>query len=252
MLQCKENPFRGVEVVGDLPDEADAFTKLLNTSLTHWQATGIEHVWLTIPQTQASFVPLSVEMGFEFHHCKAGPSLTLIKRFSPDVYVLHAPSHLVGVGAVVINDSNEILVVQELNHADQPGRFKLPGGYVDPGEHMASAVEREVEEETGVRVKFKALHCFRHLHKQAFGSSNLYFVCSLTPLSHAVSAEQGEIHDVRWIDVDEWLAMDTVKAHPKGMVRGVLNSVDGGLTLQSIENYSMYSAERVEIFLPKL
>lgn len=37
---------------------------------------------------------------------------------------------MVGVGAVVLNDKNEILVVSEKN-ALIPGSWKLPGGYLE-------------------------------------------------------------------------------------------------------------------------
>lgn len=38
---------------------------------------------------------------------------------------------MVGAGAMVVNDKNEILVVQE-KYYKRP-HWKLPGGYVDPG-----------------------------------------------------------------------------------------------------------------------
>ena len=39
---------------------------------------------------------------------------------------------MVGAGAMVVNDKNEILVVQE-KYYKRPHHWKLPGGYVDPG-----------------------------------------------------------------------------------------------------------------------
>lgn len=38
---------------------------------------------------------------------------------------------MIGVGAVVINDKNELLVVSEKYF--KVSQFKLPGGYVEPG-----------------------------------------------------------------------------------------------------------------------
>lgn len=41
---------------------------------------------------------------------------------------------MVGVGGIVINDKNEILVVSE-RFSMIPKSWKLPGGYVEPGKH---------------------------------------------------------------------------------------------------------------------
>ena len=42
--------------------------------------------------------------------------------------------------------------------------YKLPGGALVQGEHLADGVVREVLEETGVRTRFEAVVCLRHWH----------------------------------------------------------------------------------------
>ena len=58
---------------------------------------------------------------------------------------------IVGVGAVVF-DNDRVLLVQRA-HAPLKGRWSLPGGAVDLGESLETAVAREVAEETGLRVR---------------------------------------------------------------------------------------------------
>lgn len=56
---------------------------------------------------------------------------------------------LPSVSAVVLNGAGELLLGQR---ADD-GRWSVVSGFVEPGEQPATAVVREVEEETGVRVE---------------------------------------------------------------------------------------------------
>jgi 8-oxo-dGTP pyrophosphatase MutT (NUDIX family) len=49
------------------------------------------------------------------------------------------------VGALLRDDEGRILLVQHVE-----GRWQLPGGAVDPGEHPADAVRRECLEEAGI------------------------------------------------------------------------------------------------------
>ena len=54
----------------------------------------------------------------------------------------------VGVGAIVRRD--EALLLVRRGHAPYAGSWSLPGGHVEHGETMTSAIERELLEETGL------------------------------------------------------------------------------------------------------
>ncbi|AOZ94656.1 NUDIX hydrolase [Paenibacillus crassostreae] len=59
-----------------------------------------------------------------------------------------SPKHTVVAAAVVINDHNEILLL------NGPKRgWEIPGGRVEEGESITSAVVRETKEETGIDIK---------------------------------------------------------------------------------------------------
>jgi len=60
----------------------------------------------------------------------------------------------VGCGAIIINDKNEILLLKRsINSHIDPGLWSRPGGKIEFGESIVSAVERETKEETGIIVK---------------------------------------------------------------------------------------------------
>ncbi|MCY9517751.1 NUDIX domain-containing protein [Paenibacillus apiarius] len=64
----------------------------------------------------------------------------------------------VGVGAVIINDSNEILLVLRARHPEKD-TWSIPGGKVDLYETLEDTVVREVMEEVGLQVEVQRLLC---------------------------------------------------------------------------------------------
>jgi 8-oxo-dGTP pyrophosphatase MutT (NUDIX family) len=64
---------------------------------------------------------------------------------------------LPGVTALVTDDEGCVLMGQRSDN----GRWALPSGIPEPGEQMATACEREVLEETGVRIRAEELISIR-------------------------------------------------------------------------------------------
>ena len=55
------------------------------------------------------------------------------------------------VGAVVFDPFGRLLLVKR-GHEPEKGKWSLPGGRVKPGETDEAAVQREIQEETGLSV----------------------------------------------------------------------------------------------------
>jgi len=56
------------------------------------------------------------------------------------------PQHIVAVGGLIKNNDNHILMVKHPKRG-----WEFPGGQVEEGEDIISALIREVEEEAGIR-----------------------------------------------------------------------------------------------------
>ena len=57
----------------------------------------------------------------------------------------------VGVGVVVLNSDNEVLLIRR-GQAPNKGLWTIPGGRQEPGETLFETAHREIEEETGVSI----------------------------------------------------------------------------------------------------
>merc|ERR1712079_311733 len=102
------------------------------------------------------------------------------------------------------NSKNEVLMIQERINAEAKfqGLWKLPGGLADPGEDLAVAGCREVQEETGVPSEFVGVVSFRHSHGVRFGQGDIYFAIRLRSLSDDIKIDPEEIGDARWMSLD--------------------------------------------------
>jgi 8-oxo-dGTP diphosphatase len=58
----------------------------------------------------------------------------------------------VHVVAAVIKRGDEILIARRPDHVHQGGKWEFPGGKVEPGEAVANALNRELQEELGIQV----------------------------------------------------------------------------------------------------
>lgn len=248
VLPAKTNPFHGIIPDPDaLPVEPDVFRQCLRQSLDFWANEGYLIVMLEIPIDKSRLIPEAVAAGFAFHH-SGDDYLMLTIQLTPGAFIPPFASHYVGVGGVVINDKQELLVVWEKEHRNsRPFYYKLPGGLLNVGEHIVDGAVREVLEETGIQTRFDALVCFRNWHVNRFGKSDLYFVCRLTPLTQEIVAQEVEIEEAIWMPVQAFLAHEHVGVFNKRVVETALSSsslIPGWFTGYDVDRKTR------ELFLP--
>jgi 8-oxo-dGTP pyrophosphatase MutT (NUDIX family) len=241
------NQFNGVVIdPSRLPSDPGLFRDSLAQSLQAWQYEERALVWLEIPIAKARLIPEATEAGFAFHHASE-THVTLTYRIQPNALIPSYSTHYIGAGGVVLNDQRELLVVSERHRRDKSRPYyKLPGGALHQGEHLADAVVREILEETGVQARFEALVCFRHWHGYRFGKSDIYMVCRLRALSERINIQLEEIEEARWMAVDEYLSHDYVGAFNRQIVRLALDSP--GLPNNLMDGYE--DTSRYEFFWP--
>ncbi|GMH05814.1 hypothetical protein Nepgr_007654 [Nepenthes gracilis] len=214
LLSAKNDNYGGVLVEMKEPMDSEIFLSMLGASMSQWRQQGKKGVWLKLPIGLVNLVEVAVKEGFWYHHAEQS-FLMLVYWIPKTVCTIPAnASHRVGIGAIVVTDKREILVVQERSGRFQgTGIWKIPTGVVDEGEDISMAAVREVKEETGVDAEFVEILAFRQTHKSFFGKSDLFFLCFLRPLSFDIQKQEEEIEAAGWMQLEEYAAQPSAQKH---------------------------------------
>ncbi len=122
---------------------------------------------------------------------------------------------LVGVGAIIV-DGPRVLLVQR-GHAPAIGKWSIPGGLVDVGEPVESAVRREVAEECGLAVRLHGLVGFvDRIVRDAAGRVRYHYVlldflATLEGGSGGLARAGSDAAALRWSSLEELARLDVTE-----------------------------------------
>lgn len=250
MLRFEYDAFNGAIIDGDSADACrDKFARQLQQLIAQLQHEDIQLAWLTLGLPQATLIGTATACGFVFHNCLE-TEVTLIIRLRSEAFAPFAPTHTLGAGAFILRGNRELLVIKE--RLNPQWGYKLPGGHIELGEKIATAIGREVFEETGVRTRFNAILGVASKHPYRFGKSNLYFLCGLSCDDDRIQIQDThEIEDAKWIATEAYLSDERNSIFNRRMVNAALNG--GGLINIDLDNDAS-AANKHEVFftLPKI
>ncbi|CAA6671641.1 unnamed protein product [Spirodela intermedia] len=196
ILDAYEDEYGGAIIDHEgLPSSANAFSAALQSSLSLWKSKGKRGIWLKLPEKRADLVPVAIKEGFNYHH--AEPGYVMLTCWIPGgACMLPATaSHQVGVGAFVMNENREVLVVKEKLC---PRRCSGLWNYQQAEEIYSGAIL--------IDTVFLEVVAFRHAHLVAFEKSDLFFMCVLRPISSEIKIDEKEIQAARWMPFGEFIS----------------------------------------------
>ncbi len=108
------------------------------------------------------------------------------------------PSHpQLAVSAAIFRDGKVLLVRRARSPAE--GRYSLPGGRVEFGETLHTALHREVDEETALKIEIAGLAGWREVVPETSGGGH-YVIMSFAALwSSGEPVLNDEHDDFRWL-----------------------------------------------------
>jgi 8-oxo-dGTP pyrophosphatase MutT (NUDIX family) len=120
------------------------------------------------------------------------------KRFEHHVVRLPKPT----ISAVVVDDHDRVLLLWRHRFITDSWGWEIPAGWVEPGEELADAARREIEEETGWRprsveplITYNALSGLSSMEMHTFLATD---VIEAGPITDEIESTR-----VEWIPLDQ-------------------------------------------------
>ncbi|WP_064641027.1 NUDIX domain-containing protein [Paenibacillus marchantiae] len=110
----------------------------------------------------------------------------------------------IGVGAVILNERNEVLLVWR-NRQPEQYTWSIPGGKVDPYESLETAVIREIKEEVDLDIAIEGLLCTAETirpEQEEHWISVLYFTRVIRGIARNLE-EGGAIGEIGWFPLND-------------------------------------------------
>ncbi len=245
MLEVKEDLYNGLIIENKsiellLSDFKESLQNLLDKS----SKEKIALLWLDLRSEQHEHISFALSLGFEFHNCET-KRVMLTFQVTKNAYIPVSPTHTIGVGAVVINAKNELLMVRDRIHTSH-SIYKLPGGMLEHAQSLEEGVVREVWEETGIKAKLIKMVSLLNSHPFTFNKSNMYIVFQLEALSLEINViDTHEIEFALWMPLDEFFSHEEMSDFQKKLVRATLHKE--GISLDS-DNINFSNKKYVEVY----
>ena len=121
---------------------------------------------------------------------------------------------LVGVGALVLDDDNEKILMVKRGNDPGRGKWSFPGGLVNVGEAVREAVKREIKEETGLSVKIGDLAGVIDVVIKDDDEKVQYHYVIIDFFAKRESGEispRSDAEDVRWIPLKDLLSLNVTR-----------------------------------------
>lgn len=224
--------FNGVTILDFDKCEEEIFQKELDSLIETLLLENRNLLWINLSIKEASKIASFTKRGFTFFSCEEN-SLRMIKKLKENPIIPTPANHTAGVGAVVINSKEEILLIKERFRASH---YKLPGGHIDSDELISNSLVREVFEETGVEVEFDSIISLGHFYPDQFNKSNLYIICRAKPLTLEINIRDvDEIIDAKWMSLDKFFADEEIIEYNKEIVKNAI--YNKGLYIKSLDSF---------------
>jgi 8-oxo-dGTP diphosphatase len=120
---------------------------------------------------------------------------------TPDNTANLFPIPAIGVGGIIFNRQNQVLLIQR-NQPPAMGLWSIPGGKLEAGESLTEACKREIKEETGLETDIKNIVAVVERRIENFHYVIIDYLALLIDEEQTVPVAQSDIADAKWVDLE--------------------------------------------------
>ncbi|MBU0545985.1 NUDIX hydrolase [Patescibacteria group bacterium] len=107
------------------------------------------------------------------------------------------------VDSIIYRDGKILMAKRAKNMAKEPGKYALPGGFVDRNETVKQTAMRETKEETGYEaIKAEFLFVITNPDRSGDDRQNIAFVYQVD-VGEKVTDFDGEVEEIKWFDIND-------------------------------------------------
>ena len=116
--------------------------------------------------------------------------------------------HIVAITGMIYKDGKFLIVKRNNDEIAYPGKWQVPGGKVERGEKCIACLEREVLEETGLKVKnVRFLKDYTFVRPDGYHVVGIVFLCDWD----SGEVEISDAHtDFKWVNINEAKEYDLI------------------------------------------
>ena len=144
---------------------------------------------------------------------------------------LASPRPMIGVGAVVLDGNNHILLIRR----DKPpawGQWSLPGGCQEPGETLVETAIREVLEETAIQISVGPIIAVVERIREGFHYVIIDFIGYTADHDTTTPIPAGDVSDAQWVKLSTLNSYELVEGLRRVIDRAtqmIINNSQRGL-----------------------
>lgn len=124
------------------------------------------------------------------------------------------------VGCALVRDGRALVTIR--GREPEKGRYDVPGGFLEPGEHPLDGLRREAREELGVEIANIRGPVIMQTHRYGENGDHVLALGFVAHIAGGDPAPADDAADLAWVSLGELDGLDFAWEHDRSLIRTAL------------------------------